>query len=569
MDIEVKNFVACNRARIDDLQGLAVLTGPNGNGKSSILDAVGCACTGDWRTRERTTKKACSGLVQDGAKEAYVRVRTADTSVLVSWPEAAVAAEDGAGLAGHPLGVGTMRFTALPRAERERIVVDLMDAQPTKDDLAAALKDVGIKATKSADQVWAVIEEKGWDGAARHYRDEAIKYKGRWEETAGGQKWGSKRGEDWTPEGWTKTLASADADKLAKAVADAEAAVNRAIGQVAVDETRMQELQRRAAAPAPTDEEMRQAQEEIEALDARLAALRKSLQDLPQAEWQLFTCPSCQTPIRFVAGHSDGVRLLEVAGDLPEGKELKDLRLQRASLDGEIGNVANTKLPAARKVQADLEAQRRDVEAAAAELEKAQQRTGTQDELNKARQALGLAQVKQRAHELWVRATKLHRIIMNMAAVAGVTAPEGVRMAVAERAVKAFNERVAEFCKSWDLPAVKILPGSLDVRWGDRDYIDLSPGHRRRVDIVLQCAFAAYTGAPAMIVDDVDRIDPSARAGLFRLLDGMGIPVLVGLMTRKDLSVAQQIAGRKGWRAFWVEDGEIKEIEAAPAKTAA
>ena len=173
MKIAVANFRGCASAEFS-LEKIALICGDNRAGKSSILEGAGAAFTassipylkpsgepGKWSGR--INKSEAGIMVRTGGGMGSASVVGERGAVTVSWPSNEVKTVGSAPWA-SVFAAGLIDYDDLSLKERASILLDLLKAAPTKDDLAAGLKEANIP-DKTIDALWNGVAAQGWDAA--------------------------------------------------------------------------------------------------------------------------------------------------------------------------------------------------------------------------------------------------------------------------------------------------------------------------------------------------------------------------------------------------------------------
>ena len=87
MQAVIQNFRGIADGHID-IAPIALLTGRNGAGKTSIARAIGAAVTGQAVPFDKLTKKDCAIMLKDGAKTGAVTLSNEEGSTTFAWPKA-------------------------------------------------------------------------------------------------------------------------------------------------------------------------------------------------------------------------------------------------------------------------------------------------------------------------------------------------------------------------------------------------------------------------------------------------------------------------------------------------
>src|SRR6185369_2144990 len=144
----------------------------------------------------------------------------------IVYPSAKVKTEGVAPYASH-FAAGIQSIVTMDDKDRIKILTEYLAAKPTRADLDKQLASLGLP-VEVMDQLWKLIETQGWDNAYESIKTKGTKLKGQWEEVTG-EKYGSKKGESWIPEGYEPDLMGMAEDTLKAIVTDAQDALEAAI----------------------------------------------------------------------------------------------------------------------------------------------------------------------------------------------------------------------------------------------------------------------------------------------------------------------------------------------------
>lgn len=559
----VRNVLGVKSAELD-LQGVVLIAGRNGAGKSSLVEAITCATLGTAAARGQTTKKAQAGVLHEGASAGSASLDWGTGTQRVLYPEGKV---ETTGVPpalplGSPLGMGAVAWSSLDAKSRASEFSARAGAKPTRADLEQWLADhEGDPA--DADALMERIDVSGWDAVHRTAAEAATKLKGAWEQVTG-EAFGAVKANGWRPAGLLRdedyALASVEAD-LAAARADLE----RLIAAGAVDQGRIELLRPLAATLAE-----RQAHEQN--LRARIVELRAASGKLSMQRLDMLRgaadlahgCPHCRKAIEVVMDPAGGVMEItksqrptmtaeQLADHNAATKQITDAVRQATS---EIDNVeaeladavglSNEATEAAREVDRLLK-----TAAGAARPEALAQQRMLVAALE-ARVAGVKAMIE--AGEIFSRWARAQPMIQALAST-------GVRAAAAQRALTAWNEEMAEIGKAGAMPPIA-LADDLTLTMNGRPYALLSESERWRCDALMSVALARKEGAALVVLDRLDVLVPDARAQIFRVLAAAGLPAAVVACSARDRAPETLPSLKKAGlgSVWWMEAGTLIEL---------
>src|ERR1700744_5869665 len=100
----VQNFRGIGEAQIE-ISPIALLTGMNGAGKTSIARAIAAAATGRGVPYDKLTKKDCAVMLRSGTRSGKVTLSADEGSTTIEWPKAE-AQSDGRPPFASPIAAG-------------------------------------------------------------------------------------------------------------------------------------------------------------------------------------------------------------------------------------------------------------------------------------------------------------------------------------------------------------------------------------------------------------------------------------------------------------------------------
>lgn len=557
MKISIRDYRGIARADID-LSGLTLVAGRNGAGKSAIAEAAAAVLTGQTLPVSGITKSGAGALVREGAPMGEVTLARDDANIAnVKWPSAQYAT-DGTPPTATTHAAGLVSVLDVDARKRAAALIQYLGAEPTRDDLALALRDSGITET-AIDVIWKTIEGNpgGWDDAHERARSTGQKLKGRWEQ-ATGENYGSRKAESWCPPDWEDDLATKTADDLAVPVTLAHEFLETAIAGQAIDGAKRKVLEESAArAPALAETVERLDRERTGAFSAsananiELRTLSSSAASPP-----VQPCPHCRGDLVVVDGRitkpdfdiidreESARRESAIAG---KRREVEDLHARYAA-DDKSWSAARHDLD-----QANADAKTlREMPTMAPSAPGAVERH--REEVRRAEARMAAFQAKEAAD-------RIHETIASNQAIIAALAPDGLRKQRLIRMLREFNEeRLRPLCAIAGWREIAITP-TLDVTLDGRAYVLLSASERYRCRVVLAMAMAGIDGSAALILDAADILDRAGRNGLFRLARrSAAVPVLVCMTLGRE--EAERLAASGRVSVYWLEEGMASPVAA-------
>ena len=559
MDIAVRDFVGCRHADIIGLEKIALIAGRNKAGKSSILQAAAATISSDPLVRGIDVIKLGGALVRDGASSGKCLIRNGQAKVIMSWPDCKYEAQ-GTGLVANPYACGLKHIGKLNDKDRTFVLMDLLGAHPTRKDVQNFLADHFDTVNDAmVETVYGRATEMGWDGYYKSLREKGAKAKGVWEKITG-QNYGTKKAEDWVPEGWDEQLASKSQETLERDVVNARSVLERLLQNVGADSGRLEELDAAIDAAPAAQTRKGELQEELEKLETDLQKTKAEHDaiDLPPIQ-KPFECPHCGEPLHFGANVGSDLPVVKADKLGDQSKKVKELRERKTELDH--GMTALRRL--IRETSDELvRAQAVLTAAQAAREEKSKVEKGgvPQEQVDLARQDVDQARQRLEMFKAWTAAANAQRsIVTNLKVQKGVK-PDGIRKAVLTRQLKDVNERLRDLCSYIDLDADLRIDDDLRIRCGMREYWILSHSEQLRADWILTLLFAQITKAPLVILDQLDSVHNDARPKVLKLLAYVNIPALIGMMAKDENTFVPDLARAGMGDTYWMEEEELKRL---------
>lgn len=555
--IRIRNFRGCERADIE-CAPTALIGGRNAAGKSSLVQALAAALTGDALPLDGVGKGAAPLLVKQGAAMASIAIAGEEGEVHIEWPACTVTST-GKPPAASKWAVGLASLPLVAARDRAGVLSEYLHADPTHDDLAAAFGDAGF-ASSAVEAVWSQIEEQGWDVVAALRRERGAEMKGAWRQVTR-QNWGSRIARSWQPANWDDAISGYTEAKLAETVETARRSHDEAVAAAAVSHARRADLEREVAELDTRKDSLRDSEQAAEKLGHALDQARRERASLPPTPSAGgLPCPHCGGILAIERVDLATTRL--VAVEVLAESELKRRRVAIAEADGKIEHLAGEHQAAERAVERarggmhdSLDARRRLEAWPAAE---------TGGDVAGAKAALATAEERLNAWRQKHQADDLARRIAGNESLLDILAPDGLRAQKLARVLDAWNRgRLAELSAAAEWAAVTVAP-DMTIGYGGRPYALLSTSEQYRVRAVLVAAMAELDGSAMLVFDAADVLDGPTRSGLFALIAAADRPALVA-MTATRREQIPDLARLGAGRTWWLADGIAEPFAEAQA----
>lgn len=574
-NIEVTNFQGLQRAALVVSEPLLLVSGDNGAGKSSLLDAVAMAFTG--QPRRVSLKKDIGQLVTEGQKKGEVHVTyVAAGEEQTAWAMLPTGKSAPVGDSPYlPYVLDAAKFAGLDGKERRKMLFELTGAVGGAAAVAQILTERGADMAKF-EKVKPLLRH-GFPGAAEQAKEYASEARGAWKAITG-EAYGSEKAKDWEPELPPTTVKQQDLDAAAEALqqldddlSDAQQTLggHKAAAQAASQrQARIDQLYDlveqvpRRAAKLKEDEKRR------DEWDAKLADARRAAEgEKPRTAME---CPCCNEKLEL----SGGVLVKHVpAGKVADPEAARRVTEYAGYLDSAVRAVANSQrdLNEATSAADQLVA----LEQEAANAPNAQAIANAEQAINELRQQRDAQRARFEAlrdamaavsgrDKLTVDAARHHSDVVAWSFIADQLSPTGIPAEILAGALTPMNDLLAVQSAAAKWAKVQISP-EIEVTYGGRLYGLLSESEKWRCDALLAIAIARLSGLRFVALDRFDVLQPSARPqvlGLLRTLTQGGdldTAVLAGTMKEPMAKVPS------GIQAIWIEGGVIANPQAQAA----
>jgi hypothetical protein len=582
--IAVSNFLRIKSANIEFTHPVVLVAGPNGNGKSSLAEAVRMAFT-ETPTRV-SMKKDYKKLVHDGQKIGSIVINHSqgDTSFVV--PKA-----EGEGQITHgamPFCLDANLFARLGAQERREFLLKLMSVKMTPKFVIDALITRGVNNEK-ADQVIPLLAagiSSAQTEAAAKARDAKVTWK-----NATGENYGSEKAE-----GWKAPVPEFDQDKINVLTENIEALqkqideTNQQLGAVKSPGENIEDLERQLAQSREKGTQYARIQDKLhidegqlvewqeKVAQAKAAASGKREGLIHELAFALADLTNEQQPlgaeretykkaIEVLCEYEDHHGPIEqtinaaLAAKLPEYERALEL-IQNSVKNGKR-DLANA--DAAAQLATQLEEKIAQAKNSSAQAEQAAklnaQLADLRAEIKTKEAARDTECEKQRqADQATLRtekATAAHEDVKAWEAISSALKPDGIPSELLGSALTPFNDMLAEFSEIAQWPALK-LHDDMSITFGGHEYALCGESHQWRVDTLITCAIAAHSGIKFVVLDRFDCLDLQGRADALALIDD--------LIANADLECALVLATLKSKptglpdhvQAEWIEGGVVQ-----------
>jgi len=447
-NFKVRNYRGIKSADIS-LDKLTLITGLNASGKTSTIEAIMCAATGQPNPFKEITKKQASMLVHSGTASGSVEYIDGENVSKIQYPSMEYSSQKQPVLISD-IAAGIVSMVDMNLSERINFVVKMTDAEPKIADLMDELKKVELVSEDTTDpmknelvaKLWEQIEINGWDNTAKQAREKGAKLKGVWEDTTGEKKYGKRIAESWIPAGWSAELESIGEEKLIKIVADCKEWYEAAIKETAISDFEQDKLQIEVDKIPDLEKRIFSCEESIKECNENLRLIQSNITEKSRSENPVLVCPACKEKLDIENGElvkSD--RKPKVASDVSGLKsELDGWNKQKQTAVENYGALKS-------KLSTALDAK--------SNLEEIQSTAPATVSLEDCKNNLEIANVNLEAYQSYKKAHKAHRNIETNEKLVAILEPKGLRNKKLTDAFKQMNDYLKSLCDSVGWSAVE------------------------------------------------------------------------------------------------------------------
>ncbi|MBQ1784672.1 MAG: AAA family ATPase [Gammaproteobacteria bacterium] len=542
----------------------SIIAGPNGHGKTSLVEAIRLALLGG--TGRVDLKKELAALVTDGEKKASATVGTASGAYSITLPDGkGTHIEDATGLL--PILLEPHKFAQLKDGERRRLVLTAGGVRLGVEAVRAALAE----RNRDSDKGEAVLPllRQGFDEASSEARRRATEAKGAWRAITG-ETYGGSKADD-----WSAPVPAFDADALTMA----EQAVVDIESEMADSRVRLGQMQHQRGAAEAAQRQAAELREAAGQFKRRSDKLARDEQEL--AEWKAklaaleelcsgdfdepLACPCCGGALKL-----EGNKLVEFVPATATADDHKALAAARETVAMLTRTVANSQRDL--KQSETAKAQLDSLTASGESLDELDRRIAVLiDALQGLNQRLSLARDVVREHSEAKRATEsaatktataaAHRAdVQAWTAIAEDLQPNGIQAQMTSKALLPLQQLLAKFSDTLGWRSVE-LNNDMAISAGGRPYRLLSESEQWRVDLVLAMALATLSGIGLVVIDRFDVLDLPGRGAVLDLIDTTTAGGMLQVIIAGTLKAAPDLGD--DWAVLWLGDRNAVQERAA------
>lgn len=523
--INAENVLGIKHAAVTLSTAVSLFAGGNGNGKSSLAEAVRMAFLGASGTRGAKLKAELPSLVHAGARRGQVTVHTSAGTAAITVHDGKLTSEiPDTRPAALAVVLDPQSFAAMTDNERRAFLFDLMGVGTNAAAVKARLLARQLAPAK-VDQV-ATMLRSGFDAAHKFAKTQATEARGAWKAITG-ETYGAVKAATWTAA--APNFDPTDAEAASQALAGAEdrlSAATRHLG--AVQEARKAAEQRTERIQQLRDQAAKvdRLRVKLEREEAELADWNQKLAEAMVGNGWVLKCPCCDEWLQFDNGQVSKF-------DTSQPANTQDPAPIRHSRDLMATAVRNSQRDLAAAQQAATEVQRLEQEVAAEAEADRPSEGDAQAEVDDARAerdraaqvAAGFEAAERaaaQAEKLTAQAKARHTDALEWDALADALAPDGIPGELLAEAIGPFNERLATSANRAQWARIEITADmTIQAALHQRPYRLLSESEKWRADAMLAEAVSHLSGLRVLLLDRFDVLDLDGRGDLIDWLDDL------------------------------------------------
>ena len=580
--IDITNFQGLHHVALPVIEPVLLVSGLNGAGKSSLLDAIAMAITG--QPRRVTLKRDIPRLITEGYKKGSVNVHTSEGLLGTQLPPTKTAA--------HlpvdnflPFSLDSSAFAQLNDKDRRKLLFELTGASARPQVIAEKMAARGI--SKEMVEKVKPLLLSGFAAASDHAKEMSSEARGAWMQVTG-ERYGAAKAEGWIPEDDGPTV---DPEQLKKAKVDLkslDAELEESISTLGLRKSEGAQAKRQL-------DEQEGLKATAELLERRSTKLERDKAELEKWEDQVNKAKEAGGAKKEGLIHDMASALSDVIAIYPDCKDKIDHPLARyvaehGPVNGSEGDPELAKrLPEfegyVNKLSSAVSNSKRDLDASQAAVTALESMAGSASALpaeaidiaesnvnnlrqlrDKAKAAVTLMQdavvavgARKEAAE---SAAKQHQEAQLWSEISDALSPTGIPAEILNTALSPINDLMRELSQAAGWRDARIT-GDIEITYRERAYGQLSESEKWRADMLLSIAIASMSGQKFVTIDRFDVLEPASRPQALKLLlycaakGHLKNSIIAGTMRQPMPRVP------KGIQQVWIEEGVIVEQESA------
>lgn len=551
MKLTINGFRRIKKLDIQISDTVTLIAGKIEQGKTSLLHAIGAVTTPESILSVLgLTQKQALLLLHTGQPKATIIAETPDGMSGISFPDGKRVSE------GTPVEIsvwasGLKHILDEPVKTRSEIMSKILKSEPDYDTFSAELDKIS-NSQEGKKRLWETIQVQGWDAAHDQAKKTNTGLKAIWEDTTG-ERFGSKKAEDWVPAAWDFDLTNAKEEDLQHNVSEEREWLEIAIASETIDALDKEKID--LAKKLLPDLE-----EKLEKLEASLSKYKNSylitktaINNMPEAKQPLIhKCPNCNTELAFVDGKIQKYESVDEKIIEQREKDISDLKKSLGIIDADIAASNKSIITVKSEI---LECKKT---IGSGTTEKTDTATNKQPKATAeiCRQYLKKAEERLQAFQAKKKADDTCKKIKVNQAIVDILAPQGLRLVTLETKTKDFNKKLAEISRISGWGEI-YLNQDMTVNHRGWPYPHLISGSAQwRVRLAMQIAISQVLRDSMVLIDGADILDSENRNSLIKLLIKMKLRAVVAMTVDGKDKVPN--LSKVGGVGYWIDDGVIK-----------
>lgn len=560
--LDVKNIGALNALKVDFVKPVVLIAGSNAVGKSTLLDCIRIALTGD--AERVSSKKEFGQLLSDGQGSGMTTcyVGSSRTAYAMELPKGAsmLMADD----MSMPYLLDMTLFTSAKDDEKRALLAHITNTTPTADVLCKRMLDRGCNAEFVKRIESLLLSSIG--AAHAHAKEMATEAKGAWKALTS-ETWGIQKGANFLFKSPNVPVSIASDEKKAREELgrlDQELAYNQqqfamatiTIQQAVAHNATVDAYTRKGGTPQAMD----RIKKKLDADQAEFDRVTKAIED---GRGKPIACPCCNE--NLIYAHDQLVHDSNFKPLAPDtlSKLLASLPMLRSTIDNDYRDIAS--ITAAQLIVKELGGLK-DIELLKSNEQAIKDRiTGIKADREKAHQLVEKLnndmRLMKEAIDKNKQAKAYHDEIVNWTQIADALSPSGIPAEMLGRSLKEINLRLAQSSEDAAWPLVKI-DDDMAITYGGRAFGLLSESEKWRTNAMITEAISCISQNKFFALDRMDVLDPASRgnclAWLETLADNSEVDTVIVAATLK-----QKPSDNDLMQVIWLEKQPLAVQQAA------
>ncbi len=549
--LDTKNVGALNALKVDFNKPVVLVAGINAVGKSTLLNCIRIALTGDT---DRVSKKEYSKLISDGEATgmATCYIGSSRTAYAMELPKgAAVVMGDDVSI---PYLLDMTLFTSSKDEAKRALLAHITNTMPTAETVKAKMVELGCD-TVFVERIETMLLS-GVEAAHAHAKEMATEAKGAWKALTG-ETWGIQKGASFLFKSPNVPVSIASDEKKAREELgrlDQDLAFNQQqyytlgskIEQAIAHNATVDAYTRKGGTP----EALERVKKKLDADQAEFERVTKAIEN---GRGHTASCPCCNENLIYAHDKLTPINDFKPLDPSTLSQLLASLPMLRSAIDNDHRDIAN--IVAAQFIVKDLGGLK-DIEAIKSHQEAIKDRIAAiKSDREKAHQLVEKLNNDMRLMKDAIDKNKkvkaYHDEIVKWLKIADALSPNGIPSLMLNDALNQFNGRLAQSADDAQWPLVHV-DADMAITYGGRAFGLLSESEQWRTNAMLTEAISFISQNKLFALDRMDVLDPASRgnclAWLETLADNNEVDTVVVAATLK-----QKPAESDLMQVIWLE----------------